>query len=84
MNGGSHWWSPHLSSPSFALESGQNSRTATAMKSKRGLLPVSWSGAVARRAPYLSSILIILVGLYVAYQSWAGLATHAAKRARSG
>jgi ABC-type nickel/cobalt efflux system permease component RcnA len=54
------------------------------MKSKRGLLPVSWSGAVARRAPYLSSILIILVGLYVAYQSWAGLATHAAKRARSG
>lgn len=36
----------------------------------------SWFGTVARRAPYLSSALIILVGLYVAYQGWAGLIGH--------
>ncbi len=32
-----------------------------------------WLSAIARRAPYLSSALIILVGLYLAYQGWAGL-----------
>lgn len=37
-----------------------------------------WFGTMARRVPYLSSALIILVGLYTAYQGWAGLATHAA------
>jgi len=36
----------------------------------------SWFGAVARRAPYLSSALIILVAFYVGYQGWAGLAGH--------
>ncbi|MES2096799.1 MAG: nickel/cobalt efflux transporter [Pseudomonadota bacterium] len=36
----------------------------------------SWFGAVARRAPYLSSVLIIIVGLYVGYQGWAGLGWH--------
>ena len=36
-----------------------------------------WSGlnALARRAPYVSGLLIILVGLYVGYQGWAGLAS---------
>jgi nickel/cobalt exporter len=38
----------------------------------------SWFGTVARRAPYLSSVLIILVGLYVGYQGWASLVTHTA------
>jgi nickel/cobalt transporter (NicO) family protein len=38
----------------------------------------SWFGTVARRAPYLSSALIILVGLYVAYQGWVGLIGHRA------
>jgi nickel/cobalt transporter (NicO) family protein len=38
----------------------------------------SWFGTVARRAPYLSSVLIILVGLYVGYQGWASLIPHAA------
>lgn len=33
----------------------------------------AWFGTVAHRAPYLSSSLIILVGLYVGYQGWAGL-----------
>ena len=33
----------------------------------------AWFGTVAHRAPYLSSILIILVGLYVGYEGWAGL-----------
>lgn len=33
----------------------------------------SWFSAVARRAPYVSSMLIIAVGLYVAYQGWSGL-----------
>ena len=38
----------------------------------------SWFGTVARRAPYVSGILIIAVGLYVGYQGWAGLAAHPA------
>lgn len=33
----------------------------------------SWFSTVARRAPYVSSMLIIAVGLYVAYQGWSGL-----------
>ena len=33
----------------------------------------SWFGEAARRAPYLSGALIILVGLYVGYHGWAGL-----------
>ncbi|BCX67510.1 nickel/cobalt efflux transporter [Pseudomonas izuensis] len=32
-----------------------------------------WLGTVARRAPYLSSVLIIGVGLYVGVQGWIGL-----------
>ena len=33
----------------------------------------SWFGEVARRAPYLSGGLIILVGLYTGYHGWIGL-----------
>lgn len=33
----------------------------------------SWFSTVARRAPYVSSALIIAVGLYVGYQGWRGL-----------
>ncbi len=33
----------------------------------------SWFGSFARRAPYFSSILILLVGLYVGYHGWVGL-----------
>ncbi|MDH0432542.1 nickel/cobalt efflux protein RcnA [Aeromonas caviae] len=32
-----------------------------------------WLGAVARRAPYLSSVLIIAVGIYVGSHGWMGL-----------
>ncbi|MEQ6699823.1 nickel/cobalt efflux transporter [Pseudomonas aeruginosa] len=32
-----------------------------------------WLGAVARRAPYLSSLLIIGVGIYVGFHGWVGL-----------
>lgn len=32
-----------------------------------------WLGAVARRAPYLSSLLIIAVGIYLAVHGWTGL-----------
>ncbi|HBO4599513.1 TPA: nickel/cobalt efflux transporter RcnA [Pseudomonas aeruginosa] len=32
-----------------------------------------WLGTVARRAPYLSSVLIIAVGLYVGFHGWLGL-----------
>lgn len=37
-----------------------------------------WSGfgVFAQRAPYFSSAVIILVGLYVGYQGWHGLVTH--------
>ncbi len=38
----------------------------------------SWFGNFARKAPYFSSVLIILVGLYVGYHGWSGLAAHAA------
>lgn len=34
---------------------------------------VSWFGEVARRAPYLSGALIVLVGLYMGYHGWAAL-----------
>lgn len=34
---------------------------------------ISWFGTVAQRAPYFSSVLIILVGLYVGYEGWAAL-----------
>lgn len=34
-----------------------------------------WLGTVARRAPYLSSMLIIGVGLYVGVHGWIGLST---------
>lgn len=33
----------------------------------------SWFSAVARRAPYLSSLLIILVGIYVGLNGWLGM-----------
>ncbi|HCF3113734.1 TPA: nickel/cobalt efflux transporter RcnA, partial [Pseudomonas aeruginosa] len=32
-----------------------------------------WLASVARRAPYLSSVLIIAVGLYVGFHGWVGL-----------
>ena len=32
-----------------------------------------WLGAVARRAPYLSSLLIIGVGIYVGFHGWIGM-----------
>ena len=38
----------------------------------------SWFGTVAHRAPYLSSALIILVGLYVGYEGWTSLIAHTA------
>jgi nickel/cobalt exporter len=36
---------------------------------------ISWFGTVARRAPYLSSALIIVVGIYVGIQGWIGLSS---------
>ena len=38
----------------------------------------AWLGTLARRAPYLSSVLIVGVGLYTAYQGWTGLTALAA------
>ncbi|MBN9369442.1 nickel/cobalt efflux transporter [Hydrogenophaga sp.] len=34
----------------------------------------SWFGQLARKAPYFSGALIVMVGLYVAYHGWSGLA----------
>ena len=36
-----------------------------------------WFSAIARRAPYLSSLLIIAVGIYVGMHSWVGIAARA-------
>ena len=47
--------------------------TATALSARHISKRVSWFGTMARRAPYFSSVLIILVGLYVGYQGFAGL-----------
>lgn len=38
----------------------------------------TWFSTLARRAPYLSGILIIAVGLYVGYHGWIGLGAKAA------
>ena len=38
----------------------------------------SWFGTLARRAPYFSSVLIMLVAFYVGYQGLSGLAAQAA------
>ena len=38
----------------------------------------SWFGTIAQRAPYLSSVLIIAVGIYVGIQGWMGLAASGA------
>jgi nickel/cobalt exporter len=37
----------------------------------------SWFNALARRAPYLSSCLIIAVGIYIGVQGWMALSAHA-------
>lgn len=37
---------------------------------------VSWLSTAAARAPYFSSVLIILVGLYTGYHGWTGLQAH--------
>lgn len=49
---------------------------AAALSARQVSKRFSWFGTVARRAPYFSSALIIVVGLYVGYQGWVGLATH--------
>ncbi len=46
---------------------------AAALSARHVSRKYSWFGAVARRAPYLSSAVITLVGLYVGYQGWSGL-----------
>jgi nickel/cobalt exporter len=51
---------------------------AAALSARHASQRISWLGDVARRAPYLSSALMILVGLYVAFQGWQGLGTHGA------
>ncbi|MDF1633986.1 nickel/cobalt efflux transporter [Mycoplana sp. MJR14] len=45
-----------------------------------------WSGltALARRAPYLSGLLIVLVGLYVGLHGWQGLQAQAAPAIETG
>jgi|GEM_PF-2067968 len=37
-----------------------------------------WFSMVARRAPYVSGLLIIAVGLYVGWHGWIGLAARGA------
>ena len=46
---------------------------AAAIGAKQASNRWPWMGAVARRAPYLSSVLIIGVGLYVGFHGWIGL-----------
>ena len=46
---------------------------AAAIGAKQASNRWPWLGTVARRAPYLSSVLIIGVGLYVGIHGWIGL-----------
>lgn len=46
---------------------------AAAIRAKQASNRWSWLGTVARRAPYLSSVLIIGVGLFVGFHGWIGL-----------
>ena len=46
---------------------------AAAIGAKQASNRWPWLGTVARRAPYLSSVLIIGVGLYVGFHGWIGL-----------
>lgn len=41
----------------------------------------AWFSSFARRAPYVSGVLIIAVGLHVGYHGWAGLSAQAAPAA---
>jgi nickel/cobalt exporter len=34
----------------------------------------SWFGGFVRRAPYVSSLIIICIGAYVGFEGWKGLA----------
>ena len=46
---------------------------AAALSVRHASKRLSWFGTAAQRAPYLSGALVILLGLYVAYQGWDGL-----------
>ncbi|MDQ0470425.1 nickel/cobalt efflux transporter [Labrys wisconsinensis] len=50
---------------------------AAALSVRQATRRWSWFGGLARRAPYVSGILIIAVGLYVGYHGWAELAARA-------
>ncbi len=52
---------------------------AAALAVRHATTKMSWFSTLARRAPYVSSALIILVGLYVGVQGWIGLAAQTAK-----
>jgi len=52
--------------------------TAAALSVRHASKRFSWLGTVSHRAPYLSSVLIIIVGLYVGIQGWWGLVAHIA------
>ncbi len=49
---------------------------AAALSVRHASTRFSWFGTFAHRAPYFSSALIILVGVYVGYQGWMGLTAH--------
>jgi nickel/cobalt transporter (NicO) family protein len=51
---------------------------AAALSVNHAMTRWSWFGTFSRRAPYVSSILMTAVGLYVGYHGWTGLAGRAA------
>ena len=57
---------------------------AAALSVRHATKRLSWFGTAARKAPYFSGILIIIVGLYVGYHGWSGLAAQAAATAPAG
>ncbi len=51
---------------------------AAAIGSRHAAKHFAWFGKLAHRAPYLSSLLIVLVALYLGYQGWMGLVAQTA------
>ncbi|WP_347556917.1 nickel/cobalt efflux transporter [Robbsia sp. KACC 23696] len=46
---------------------------AAAVSLRKASMRWPWLASLARRAPYLSSTVMVLIGLYVSYQAWIGI-----------
>lgn len=64
---------PNEGEPPGKIGVGGNQIDAAAQSVRHATKRWSWFSTAARRAPYLSGLLIVAVGLYVGYHGWLGL-----------